>query len=50
MFAMIIYALIAGVVEKVVWLILYHPIEPVTLNRETNLNQMSKNDDRTLTR
>jgi hypothetical protein len=50
MFAMIIYVLIAGVVEKVVWLLLYHPIEPVTVNRGMNLNQIKKNNDDTLTR
>lgn len=49
-FAFIIYALIAGVVEKVVWLLLYHPIEPGTLNRGTNLNQMKKNDEEIATR
>jgi hypothetical protein len=26
-------------------MLLYHPIEPVTLNDGTNLNQMTKNDD-----
>jgi len=49
-FAMIIYMLIAGVVEKVVWLLQYHPIEPAHLNRGTNYIQMSKNDDEILTR
>lgn len=42
MFAMIIYALIAGIVEKVIWLLLYHPVEPVTFKRGTNLDQMKK--------
>lgn len=48
MFAMIIYALMAGVVEKFVWLLLYHPIEPALLKRGANLNETSLNENETL--
>jgi len=34
-FAMMIYALLAAVIEKVVWLLLYNPVEPVNLPQTT---------------
>jgi len=36
LFAMMIYVLIASVIEKVIWLLLYHPIEPIAENRPAN--------------
>jgi hypothetical protein len=50
LFAMMIYALIAAVVEKIVWLLLYRPLEPVnelqTTTGEHNItySQTSKNE------
>jgi hypothetical protein len=49
-FAMMIYALIAAVVEKIVWLLLYHPPEPVNETKTTagehtiTYSQTSKNE------
>jgi len=36
LFAMMIYALIASVLEKVIWLLLYQPVEPIAEDQPAN--------------
>ena len=49
LFAMMIYALIAAVVEKVIWLLLYHPLEPAnepqTTTGEHNISYSQTNEN-----